>query len=323
MRFEISPPPKTTINTFVLSPDGRKLIFNARGADGRSSFVAPPDGFAPGPRIAGNRRRDSGSGMVSGQPICCLFWRKAISRRSTLPAGRRRRWRLIAYPAAGISWSRQDVILFGSGGVINRCPASGGDGAPVTALDTKHGERGAGPARSSCRMESTFCITGRATEGAKAASSSARSTPSPPNRDRSACSIAPAGAVYVASSAGGPGILFFLRGEALMSQPFDPSRLELTGHAVQLADRVSSEHLWRFVFGFEQRRAGVRRHGRQHPPIDLVRPGGQGPGPRGRGGGARRTVASPDGTRVAEGREDDKGTWGVWMLIWRAASIRA
>ncbi len=44
MRFEIFPPPKTTINTFVLSPDGRKLVFVARGADGRSSlWIRPMD----------------------------------------------------------------------------------------------------------------------------------------------------------------------------------------------------------------------------------------------------------------------------------------
>src|SRR5277367_3838613 len=37
MRFEIAAPPKTSLNTFALSPDGAKLIFNARGPDGRSS----------------------------------------------------------------------------------------------------------------------------------------------------------------------------------------------------------------------------------------------------------------------------------------------
>ncbi len=38
MRFEIFPPPKTTLNTFSLSPDGRKLVLNARGADGRNTL---------------------------------------------------------------------------------------------------------------------------------------------------------------------------------------------------------------------------------------------------------------------------------------------
>jgi serine/threonine protein kinase len=38
MRFEIAPPAKTTIESFSLSPDGRKLVFNARNQDGHRSL---------------------------------------------------------------------------------------------------------------------------------------------------------------------------------------------------------------------------------------------------------------------------------------------
>jgi len=38
MRFEIFPPPKTTLNTFTISPDGRKVVIKARGQDGRNTL---------------------------------------------------------------------------------------------------------------------------------------------------------------------------------------------------------------------------------------------------------------------------------------------
>jgi eukaryotic-like serine/threonine-protein kinase len=50
----------------------------------------------------------------------------------------------------------------------------------------------------------------------------------------------PAGVIYAAAPAVDSGYLFFLRGEALMVQPFDAKRIALTGRAVQLADRVST-----------------------------------------------------------------------------------
>ena len=130
-------------------------------------------------------------------------------------------------------------------------------------------------------------------------------------------------AMYVASAAGG-GNLFFLRGEALMAQPFDLSRLEFTGRAVQLADHVSTNIYDRFVFGFEHRPAGLCRHRRQQSAIDLVRPRGKGLGPRRR--------AHPRATKLRSRRTErewwkaastimERGPCGCW--IWRAAPIRA
>jgi Tol biopolymer transport system component len=47
-------------------------------------------------------------------------------------------------------------------------------------------------------------------------------------------------AYYARSTDGGPGHLIFLRDATLMSQPFDPGRLELSGEAVPIAEGVDS-----------------------------------------------------------------------------------
>jgi Tol biopolymer transport system component len=47
-------------------------------------------------------------------------------------------------------------------------------------------------------------------------------------------------AYYTASPNGGPGRLLFLRDTTLLTQPFDPNRLELTGEAVPVAEGVDS-----------------------------------------------------------------------------------
>ncbi len=47
-------------------------------------------------------------------------------------------------------------------------------------------------------------------------------------------------AFYAASMVGGTGRLVFLRDTTLFAQPFDPSRLELSGEPVPVTDQVGS-----------------------------------------------------------------------------------
>ncbi len=141
-------------------------------------------------------------------------------------------------PAAGLSWSRQDVILFSSGGTLSRIPASGGEAVPVTALDAKHEEV--------AQIHPFFLPDGKhflyyrvmqkeqGGSGLYTGSFDAK----PAEQEQKRLLDTPAGAVYLALARGGD--LLFLRGEALMSQPFDTSRLALTGSAVRLADPGSA-----------------------------------------------------------------------------------
>ena len=142
----------------------------------------------------------------------------------------------------------------------------------------------------------------------------ARWTPSQHSKDKRGCSIARPGVVYVPSANSKGGYLFFLRGTALMAQPFDAGRLELTGRAVQLADQVST-NLYDGLFSVSNN--GVLAFavtGGDSRQLTWYDRQGKVLGKVGEPAARDEIALSPDGTRVAEGRSDNQGQWVVWML---------
>jgi Tol biopolymer transport system component len=124
----------------------------------------------------------------------------------------------------------------------------------------------------------------------------------------------PAGVEYVPSAIGKGGYLFFLRGTALMAQPFDAGRLELTGRAVQLADQVST-NLFNGLFSVSNNGVlAFATTGGDSRQLTWYDRQGKVLGHVGESAARDELALSPDGTRVAEGRSDNQGQWVVWML---------
>ncbi len=122
----------------------------------------------------------------------------------------------------------------------------------------------------------------------------------------------PAGATYADSPNGGQ--LLFLRGTALMAQPFDTRRLELTGRAVQMADRLDSSL---FLGSYSASNSGMLAFavtGGNKRQLTWFDRSGRVLGHPGEAEVRDELALSPDGTRVVEGRSDDQGMWTVWML---------
>jgi len=320
MRFEIAPPPKTTIESFSLSPDGRKLVFNARGMDGRRTLWVRAMDSLQARELPGTQGAILDAAW-SPDSQSVAFLAEGSLKKIDISGGTPQTLAAYSNPSDGLSWSRQNIILYSSGGVLNRIPASGGESAVVTAPDTKRDEV--------AQIRPFFLPDGKhflyyrimtkeqGASGLYIGSLDAK----PAEQGQKRLLDTPAGAVYGPSARGGD--LFFLRGEALMAQPFDTGRMELTGSAVQLADRVSTNT---FDGLFALSNNGVLAYaltGGSSRQLTWFDRQGKVLGHVGEPAGRDELSLSPDGTRVAEGRVDDKGTWVVWGLdLARGVSTR-
>jgi Tol biopolymer transport system component/predicted Ser/Thr protein kinase len=320
MRFGIAPPPKSTLDAFALSPDGRKLVFNLRGADGRSALWLRLMDSLQARELPGTQGANLDPAW-SPDSQSIAFMAEGSLKKLDISGGSPQTLASYSNPATGICWGRQDVILFSSGRLIHRISASGGEPSPVTALDPQKGELGQG--RPFLLPDGKHFLYFRLMPKADQSGIYSGSLDAKPGEQAQKRLFDSAtGVVYVTSPAGG-GVLLFLRGQALMAQPFDSTRLELTGHAVQLADQVST-NLFDGLFTVSDNGvlafAATGGSNRQLTWFDregkILGHVGE-PAPR------DELALSPDGTRVAEGRSDDAGKWVVWMLdVTRGASTR-
>jgi len=133
----------------------------------------------------------------------------------------------------------------------------------------------------------------------------------------------PSGVIYAPPVGSADGYLLFQRGEALLVQPFDTGRLELTGGAAQIADRISADT---FAGLFSVSTNGLLAHavtGGNSRQLTWFDRQGKVLGHAGDPAARDELSLSPDGTRVAEGRVNERGTWVVWLLdLARGANTR-
>ncbi len=310
MRFEVPLPAKNALNAFAISPDGRKLVFNVRGPDGRTAlWIRLMDSL--------EARQLPGTEGVNLDPTwspdsqSIAFLADGNLKKLDVSGGTPQILAPYTNPATGIAWSRDDVILFGRAGMIHRIPASGGEAIPITAVDSTHGEAGVG--RPSFLPDGKhffyFRLMGNKS-GIYVGSIDAK----PADQGKTRLLDSPAGVAYIPSAIGKGGYLFFVRGQALMAQPFDAGRLELTGRAVQLADQVSTT-LFNGLFSISNNGvlafATTGGNSRQLTWYDRQ---GKVLGHIGEPTARDELALSPDGTLVTEGRADSQGDWVVWML---------
>jgi serine/threonine protein kinase len=321
MRFEIFPPPKTTLNTFTISPDGRKLVFNARSNDGRSTLWLRMMDSLQVRELPGTQGATLDVAW-SPDSQSVAFLAEGTVKRIDIAGGTPQTLAPYGQPASGIAWSPQDVILFSGGGILTRVSASGGEAVPVTALHPQHGDQAHGrPFFLPDGKHFLYYQLASKTEATGIYAGSLDVKPAEQNEKRLLDS--PAGVIYVNSPGKGPGYLMFMRGAALMTQPFDAARLELTGQPVQLADQVSS-NLFNGLFSVSNNGVlGYALTGGNNRQLTWYDRQGKVLGHVGEATARDEMSLSPDGTRVAEGRVDDSGTWVVWQLdILRGVSTR-
>jgi Tol biopolymer transport system component/predicted Ser/Thr protein kinase len=215
----------------VLSPDGRLLVFSARGKDSQIKlWVRPLDTLVPTP-LAGTE--DAGYPFWSPDSKSIGFFAQGKLKKIEA-AGGPPITLCDASVGKGGSWNRDGVIIFAPsfGSPIHKVSAAGGESTPITTLKPERAENS--------HRHPQFLPDG------KHFLYFVRAGPTGTDRGSS---------VMIGSLDGGEaktlmpsqsqafyasGHLLFVRESTLMARPFDPDTFEFTGDAVPLAEQIAT-----------------------------------------------------------------------------------
>ena len=309
VRFSIAPPNQGNFaippSFLALSPDGRMLALVASDAAGKSQLWIRSLDSAFAQPLPGTEN--------ASQP----FWSGDSRHLAFLAAGKLQRISVSggpsqtivdgsSSPASSGSWSREGVVLFSSAApsTIHRVSAAGGVVSPVTSLDMSREENGHF-SPSFLPDGNHFVFFARSVKP----ENDAIYVGSLSSKERRLLLRATSNVQYVP-----PRYLLFHRAGTLMVQPFDASRLELSGEAVPIAERVQfGGTVSRGAFAASDNGVLAYRSGYESDPRTLVwvsRNGTEQP-LRAPQRAYQQPRLSPDGTRVAVQIEEQGNQ--IWL----------
>lgn len=120
------------------------------------------------------------------------------------------------------------------------------------------------------------------------------------------------GAAYASSGGSGPGQLLFMREGTLMAQPFDDGRLEVTGEAVPVAERVGADFSNGF-FSVSNNGLLAYSEGAVNNRLTWFDRQGKALGRAGEPSSYTYVALSPDGSRAAVRRKNSQGP-NIWLV---------
>jgi eukaryotic-like serine/threonine-protein kinase len=238
-RFQIPLPDKTDVSTFAISPDGRRLVFQAAGGAGTASqlWIRSLDSLESHP-------------LPDTEGATFLpFWSPDSRSIAFMSGGKLKKIDASGGPAQTIcdlgnnflggSWSRDGAILFGTGVGIMRVPAGGGTPSPVTSVNSSRGELAhlAPFFLPEGRHFVYFVYSARSGDSGVYAGSLDAQPKDQPHKQLVATGDTFA---YAASPDSGNGQLLYLRDGTLVAQTLDTKRLDLTGEPIPVAEHVGS-----------------------------------------------------------------------------------
>jgi serine/threonine protein kinase/Tol biopolymer transport system component len=227
----IMPPEKTEFdfagryNPPALSPDGRRIVFGVRGADGKTQlWMRPLDSPAAQP-------------LAGTEGAALPFWSPNNRSIAFFADGKLKRIDVAGGPALtltdapnpyGGSWSPQDVIVYAEGnGPLQQMAAGGGAPKPATTLKLAHDYAHRFPWFLPDGRH--FLFTGQVQANSSDATLRIGALDS-----QEVKTIGPASFNTMYAN----GYLLYLRWNTLMAQPFDEKRLATTGEAAPIAEQV-------------------------------------------------------------------------------------
>jgi Tol biopolymer transport system component/predicted Ser/Thr protein kinase len=228
VKFTVPPPGNSPLDDIVVSPDGRRLAFIARGGDGRLSIWLRPLESLTAQPLPGTENANLPFWSPDGRFLAFVAGRQ-LKRIEASPTGVPQ----ILCNASGFqggTWSPDGSILFAlTLDSIYRVPASGGEPLRLTKLDSaKKESRHYWPTMLPDGVHFAYTVTSDMTEvrGVWVASLS-----NPGDKHRLLPDL-----TTVAFS---QGHILFARGGNLMAQPFDMHSLTTRGEAFPVAAGVT------------------------------------------------------------------------------------
>ena len=231
VRFQIQSPVRSSGYQGV-SPDGRQLSFLGVGPNGQSAVWLRSVNALESRPLAGTDGAD-GLPFWSPDSRSLAFWSSNKLRKVDI-AGGPAQVICDSSTVLGGFWTHDNKIVFGTTAGVMQVPGEGGMAAPLTTVDSSLGEQvHLLPSLLPDGRHFTYVRTG-SVDGTYLGSLDAKP------EQQSAKPILP-GALGMYSPVPGAtmGYLLFVRDSSLMAQPFDSGRLELSGAAVPIAERVA------------------------------------------------------------------------------------
>ncbi len=229
IRFEIAVPNISNPGYVTISPDGQWVAFTGSTATGTALFVRRSESTRP-------------ELLVGTDGATSPFWSPNSDYLAFHSVGRLKKISITggqvqnicdAENLVGGTWNADDVIVFSSGGVLNRVPASGGEKVAISVRDDSKQE--------TSHQTPFFLPDGkRYLYLAWSPQQANRAVYLGSLDSKDVTKILPGGskAVYANS-----GHLLFQRNGTLFAQPFDADTATLTGDPVRLADEISYDAL--------------------------------------------------------------------------------
>jgi Tol biopolymer transport system component/predicted Ser/Thr protein kinase len=323
-RFQIPLPPNTTLpggtTPQEVSPDGRKLAFAAVEAGGKlrlwiRSFDSLDARPLPGIELANVPQPF----FWSYDSRFIAFFSPDHKLKKVDTSGGPAQTLCDAADVAGGGWSRDGVILFGGirGGVM-RVSEAGGTCTALTAVDQARQELG--------HLVPKFLPDGRhflyvresntpGNGGIYVGVIDAKPSEQSPKALLSNDAFP---AYYVPSGNSGSGHLLFYREGTVLAQAFDPSRLELSGDPIPVAEQVGTLQGFAGLFSASTTGVLIFVGGNSFENFQLTWFDRQGKnlGTIGEPGNFRYVALSPDGKQAAVDRFDSQGSRNsnLWLF---------
>ncbi len=311
IRFELLPPGNGTISYLALSPDGSRLAMIVQGSDAQPTvWIRSMDSV----EVHKLPETDGANSLAWSPDSRNLAYGSAGKiNRIDVTGGTPETVCTFSGTLYGIAWSKRDVIVFATGTIMHRVSAAGGEVVDLTRLDPKREDLGVGgPAFLPDGEHFLYLLVANPEHTGLYVGSIDKK---PAEQDGQRLSEADSVPEYAPGAGNGLGNVMYLRADTLMARPFDEGKLQFTGPAVRVADSVGTIGALLGVFSVSANgilATGMGGNGnrelswydRQGKMLSHV------------GDPQRRDelALSPDGTRVAEGRVDAQGIWGVWVL---------